>query len=109
MNDKSDKMMLAIKIVRFSVFRQRFKYGFIKHDLVNKMPIANKSGLQYFEQSRLVSPIIDRIVSSQIPVAAECSFAPMFEHFDLMQQFVVAVIVTLWYFFLLLGDNSQLL
>jgi hypothetical protein len=60
------------------------------------MPISYHLGTQNLQHRRLISSVVHRIVGPEILVASQSCLASMFEHFDLVQQFVVALVVTFW-------------
>lgn len=65
------------------------------------MPIPNIFWAQYLENGCLITPIIDRIIRSDILARSDTSFADMFQHLDLIQYLIIAFIVILGGLFLL--------
>lgn len=66
------------------------------------MPVSYHLRTQNLQHRRLVRPVIHGVVGPQILVTPQRCLATMLQHLDLVEQFVVALVVAFWNFFLLL-------
>ncbi len=84
-----------------SVLGEGLEDALIEHYLVNEVPVANHLRAQYLQHGCFVGSVVYCIVGSQVLIASQRRLASMLQQLDLVQQHIVAFIISFGWLLLL--------